>query len=137
MTELPDNVRQYLEEKRGWSMAFHEKLFREAHKRNILMGIGTDAVVELMDQYPGVYFKEMEHFVRLGMSRMDTIAAATRNGAVILGREAELGTLEKGKLADLQVVDGNPLESFQPLGRPSLVMVGGRVLRSNGQSARN
>lgn len=128
---------QYLEEKRGWSMAFHETLFREANKRKILMGIGTDAVMEFMDKYPGMYFDEMEYFVRLGMSRMETITAATRNGAVILGREAELGTLEKGKLADLQVIDGNPLESFQPLGHPSLVMIGGRVLRSTDQGARN
>lgn len=125
---------QYLEHKRGWSMALHEKLFREAHERHILMGIGTDAILELMDKnYPGMYFAEMEHFVRLGMSRMEAITAASKNGAVILGREAELGTLEKGKLADLQVVDGNPLESFEPLGRPSLVMIDGSVLRLQGR----
>lgn len=122
---------QYLEHQRGWSMAMHEDLFREARKRHIVMGIGTDAVVDLMDKnYPGMYFDEMEYFVRLGESRLEAITAATKNGAVILGREKELGTLEKGKLADLQVVDGNPLESFKPLGHPSLVMIGGAVLRS-------
>lgn len=125
---------QYLEHKRGWSMAFHDKLFREANKRHILMGIGTDAILELADKnYPGMYFAEMEHFVRLGMSRLETITAASKNGAIILGREEELGTLEKGKLADLQVVDGNPLESFKPLGRPSLVMIGGEVVRFQGK----
>lgn len=128
---------QYLEQKRGWSMAMHENLFREARKRRIVMGIGTDAVLEFMDEYPGMYVDEMEHFVRLGMSRMEAITAATRNGAVILGREAELGTLKKGKFADLQIVDGNPLESFRPLGKPSLVMIGGRVVRSGGMAIRN
>ena len=128
---------QYLEKKRGWSMALHEKLFREAHKRHILMGIGTDAILELADKnYPGMYFAEMEHFVRLGMTRLETITAASKNGAIILGREDELGTLEKGKLADLQVVDGNPLESFQPLSHPSLVMIGGEVLRFQGKRER-
>ncbi|HKU14168.1 MAG TPA: amidohydrolase family protein [Steroidobacteraceae bacterium] len=121
---------QYLEHKRGWSMALHERLFREAHKRRIVMGVGTDAILELAEKnYPGMYFAEMEHFVRLGMTRSEAITAATRNGALILGREDELGTLEKGKLADLQIVDGDPLQSFQPLGRPSLVMIGGEVLR--------
>jgi imidazolonepropionase-like amidohydrolase len=122
----------YLEHQRGWSMAMHEELFREARKRHIVMGIGTDAIVELMAHYPAMYFDEMEYFVRLGMSRMETISAATKNGAAILGREKDLGTLEKGKLADLQVVDGNPLDSFQALSHPSLVMIGGAVLRAGG-----
>jgi imidazolonepropionase-like amidohydrolase len=67
------------------------------------------------------------------MTRMEAITAATKNGAIFLGREAELGTLEPGKLADLQIVDANPLESFQPLGRPSLVMIGGAVVRYQGR----
>lgn len=79
----------------------------------------------------GLHF--MELFVRLGMTRMEAITAATKNGAIFLGREAELGTLEPGKLADLQIVDANPLESFQPLGRPSLVMIGGAVVRYQGR----
>jgi len=122
---------EYLVSKRGWSMAMHEELFREARKRRIVMGIGTDPILDMMDRlYPGMYVAEMEHFVRLGMSRLEAITAATKDGATILGREMELGTLEKGKLADLQVVDGNPLESFQSLGHPTLVMIGGAVVRS-------
>jgi imidazolonepropionase-like amidohydrolase len=127
---------EYLEHQRGWSMAMHDELFRQARKRHIVMGIGTDAVTELMTHYPTMYFAEMEHFVRLGMSRSETITAATKNGAAILGKEADLGTIEKGKLADLQVVDGNPLESFQPLSRPSLVMIGGSVVRAAGVEPR-
>ncbi len=129
---------QYLRDKRGWSMAFHDNLFREANKRHIVMGMGTDAVLEFMEKnYPQMYFAEMEHFVRLGMTRLEAIGAASRNGAIILGREAELGTLENGKLADLQVVDGNPLESFKALGHPSLVMIGGAVRRLGGQRVQN
>jgi len=125
---------QYLERKRGWSMALHDKLFKEAHKRHILMGVGTDAILELADKnYPQMYVTELEHYTRLGMTPLETITAATKNGAIILGREDELGTLEKGKLADLQIVDGNPLESFKALGHPSLVMIGGEVLRYQGK----
>ena len=63
----------------------------------------------------------------LGMSRLEAITAATKNGAIILAQE-DLGTLEVGKLADLQVIGGNPLDSFDVLGDPELVMVRGRVL---------
>jgi imidazolonepropionase-like amidohydrolase len=121
---------QYLEHKRGWSMALHDKLFKEAHKRRIIIGVGTDAILELADKnYPQMYVTELEHYIRLGMSPLETITAATKNGALILGREEDLGTLEKGKLADLQIVDANPLESFKALGHPSLVMIGGEVVR--------
>ncbi|HEY3791356.1 MAG TPA: amidohydrolase family protein [Bradyrhizobium sp.] len=126
----------YLEHQRGWSMAMHEELFRQARKRHIVMGIGTDAIVELMAHYPHMYFDEMENFVRLGMSHMETITAATKNGAAILGHEKDLGTIEKGKLADLQVIDGNPLDSFEPLSHPSLVMIGGSVVRAGGVEPR-
>jgi imidazolonepropionase-like amidohydrolase len=47
-----------------------------------------------------------------------------------------LGTIEKGKLADLQVIDGNPLDSFEPLSHPSLVMIGGSVVRAGGVEPR-
>lgn len=62
----------------------HENLFREARKRRIVMGIGTDPILDMMDRlYPRMYFDEMEHFVRLGMTRMEAITAASRNGAII------------------------------------------------------
>src|SRR5262245_19350919 len=49
----------YLEHKRGWSMAFHDNLFHEARKRHILMGVGTDAILELADKnYPQMYVTE-------------------------------------------------------------------------------
>ncbi|MEO8452490.1 MAG: amidohydrolase family protein [Gemmatimonadota bacterium] len=114
---------------RHWSQGMHETLFKKAHARKILMGVGTDAVSELMVLYPGLYFTEMKYFVDLGMTPMEAIVAATKNGGVILGEDRRLGTLEVGKLADLQVVDRDPLQSFDGLGHPSLVMVGGAVHR--------
>jgi imidazolonepropionase-like amidohydrolase len=116
-------------EERHWSQAMHETLFKKAHARKILMGIGTDAVDDLMRLYPGLYFTEMKYFVELGLTPMEAIVAATKNGGIILGEDRRLGTLEVGKLADLQVVERDPLQSFDALGHPSLVMVGGRVHR--------
>lgn len=118
-----------LKKTRGWALEIHENLFKKAMARNIIMGVGTDLVPPFMDEgYPGGYFDEMKYFVRLGMSRMDAIKAATMHGAIILGKEDELGTIEAGKLADIQVVSGDPLKSFDNLGNPEIVMVGGERL---------
>ena len=58
----------------------------------------------------GDYAKELSFFVReVGFPPLDTLRAATKTGAEILGREKELGTLEAGKLADVLVVDGDPV----------------------------
>lgn len=113
---------------RHWSQQMHEDLFRKAHARKILMGIGTDAVSDLMRLYPGLYFTELEYFTSLGMTPMEALVAGTKNGGIILGND-RLGTLEPGKLADLQVIDRDPLQSFTALGHPRLVMVGGRIHR--------
>ena len=53
--------------------------------------------------------------------------SATKNGAQILGMTDELGTVEAGKLADLQVIGADPLKSFEALGKPEIVFVNGKV----------
>jgi imidazolonepropionase-like amidohydrolase len=105
----------------------HETLFKQARERKILMGIGTDGVGGFMRLYPGLYFSEMKYFLELGVSPMETIVAATKNGAIVLGRADELGTVEAGKLADLQVLGGDPLKSFDVLGKPEMVMINGKI----------
>jgi imidazolonepropionase-like amidohydrolase len=131
-----NDISSFLIEKRGWSMAMHEALFKKAYARHILMGIGTDANGEYREMYPGIYFDEMRYFVRLGMSPMEAIVCATRNGARILGLEDELGTIEAGKAADLQVLRDNPLKSFDTLGHPELVILRGKLTwgRASGSS---
>lgn len=122
-------VPRVLVEKRHWTLAMHETLFKKARDRKILMGIGTDGVGEFMNLYPDLYFMEMKYFVELGVSPLETIVAATKNGAIILGKQDDLGTVEVGKLADLQVLSGDPLKSFDVLGKPEIVIVGGKVHR--------
>ena len=113
---------------RGWSGTMHENDFKKGKALGILMGIGTDFVAYL-DEYPGLYFVEMNTFVDLGYTPMEAIVCATKNGAIILGEEDKLGTIEAGKLADLQVINDNPLESFDALGHPEIAMVGGEIHR--------
>jgi imidazolonepropionase-like amidohydrolase len=114
---------------RGWTVAMCEDLFRQGKELGLTMGLGTDYTAPWMDEYPQPYFKEMNSFVDLGFSPMETIVAATKNGGIILGKEDKLGTIEAGKWADLQVISDNPLESFEALGQPEIVMVGGTLHR--------
>jgi imidazolonepropionase-like amidohydrolase len=123
-----DDISPVLIEKRHWSQAMHETLFRKARERKIVMGIGTDAGGSLYrGMYPQIYFDEMKYFVELGVPSLEAIVAASKNGALILGMADELGTVEPGKLADLQVIARNPLESLDALGAPELVFVNGKI----------
>ena len=64
----------------------------------------------------GDYAKELTFFVKhVGFSPLDTIKCATKTGAEILGREAEFGTLEAGKLADVLIVDGDVVKDISLL----------------------
>ncbi len=99
----------------------------------ILMGIGTDLVGNWYRFLPQAYIEEMKWFVKAGYSVPEALVAATKNGAIILDMEDKLGTLEKGKLADVLVVDGRPDESLDDLANVSLVIRGGIVVVKDGQ----
>jgi imidazolonepropionase-like amidohydrolase len=62
-----------------------------------------------------------------GMSNMEALRFATINGARLLGLDRELGSLEAGKLADLIVLDRNPLENIRNSDSVNMVMVNGRL----------
>ena len=65
-----------------------------------------------------------------GMTPMQALVAATDTAAQCLGHEKDLGTVEKGKLADLVVVDGDPLQDIKMLSdkeRIKMVIKGGSV----------
>ena len=64
-----------------------------------------------------------------GMSPMQVLVAATKHAARVCNLEHELGTLEVGKIADILVVGGNPLEDIQSLKDVMLVIHNGVVIR--------
>ena len=61
---------------------------------------------------------EIVYLVEAGLTPMQALRAATQWAAKCLGLERELGTVEKGRLADLVVVDGNPLDDVKVLLEP-------------------
>jgi imidazolonepropionase-like amidohydrolase len=67
------------------------------------------------------------------MTPMRAIQAGTLSAATLLGRDAELGSLERGKLADIVAVAGDPVQDIRMLQHVDFVMKGGAVFKQRGQ----
>jgi imidazolonepropionase-like amidohydrolase len=78
----------------------------------------------------GIPMYEIEMMSAAGMTPMQIIEAATRNGAHVVNLEDEIGTLEPGKAADVLVVGGDPLADLHALGDVRLVVHAGSVIRN-------
>lgn len=74
----------------------------------------------------GVHW-EMWMLAQGGMSPLEVLRSATINGASLLGMDSEIGSIKAGKLADLVVLDKNPLENIQHTNSVSFTMVNGRL----------
>lgn len=75
---------------------------------------------------------EIEKMKEAGMTPMQIIVASTINAATVSGMETKLGTLQPGKIADVLVLDGNPLEDIQALTHIKMVIHPGKVIRDKG-----
>jgi imidazolonepropionase-like amidohydrolase len=102
-----------------------ENLVR-VHAAGIPVALGTDAGNPLTLHGPAIY-AEAEAMQAAGMKAADVLVAATRNAALAMGREKDLGTLEPGKLADLVVLGGDPTADVANLRRLEYVMRGGEL----------
>lgn len=103
--------------------------FRKAHHAGVKIATGSDIYRSMRDQY-GKNAHELELMVECGMTPMEAIVASTRVASEALGCSDRLGTLETGKLADLLVIDGNPLQDITLLQDHSkilLVMKDGKI----------
>ncbi|CAN1515682.1 HutI Imidazolonepropionase and related amidohydrolases [Sphingomonadaceae bacterium] len=99
--------------------------FRKAHKAGVKMVFGSDAGVMPHGQIGG-QFKTM---IDYGMTPLEAIQAATRNGAQALGREKDVGAIAVGRLADIIAVDGDPLANVRELETVDAVVKGGKRVR--------
>ncbi|PRY80979.1 metal-dependent hydrolase family protein [Alkalibacterium olivapovliticus] len=89
----------------------HKESVAKAHKAGVKIAMGTDAGV----MPHGLNLRELELMTEVGLSPMEAIVATTKTAAECLGWQDKVGTLEKGKLADIVVVKGNPLEDIASL----------------------
>ena len=90
------------------------------------MGVGTDAASPL-NFHSEAMWHEMRALVDSGMTPIQVISAATKTNAEIIGQLDELGTVEPGKLADIIIVDGNPLADIDAMSRVDVVIADGVV----------
>jgi hypothetical protein len=80
-------------------------------------------------EWPGFSLhEELEWLVKAGLTPLEALQAATLNPARFLGKEKELGTVERGKLADLVLLDANPLEDIRNTQRIAAVVANGRYM---------
>ena len=99
--------------------------FEKAVKAGVNMVFGSDAGV-----YPhGDNPKQFARMVKFGMTPIQAIQAATINPARLLKQEATLGSLEKGKLADIVAVPGNPLDDMSLMEKVGFVMKDGQIVK--------
>lgn len=98
-------------------------------KSGIPIVTGTDAGNPLTLHGPAIH-AEMEAMQRAGMKPAEVLLASTRDAARAMGRQAELGTIEKGKSADLLIVLGDPTKDIANLRKLQWVMRSG-VVRSS------
>ena len=120
-----DNYPPVLQAKAKAATAARSEMFRNAVKMGIKISFGTDAAV-----YPhGQNAKEFKLMVDLGMSAVDALKSATANDAELLGIGQKVGTLEKGKLADVIAMPGDPTFDITATERVSFVMKEGKIIR--------
>lgn len=100
-------------------------LVKHFHEQGGTVALGTDYGTPCAA--PGMPLREMELLLEAGLSPMEVLVASTRNAAQVCGQADRLGTLEPGKLADIIVVDGDPLADVDVLRHVTLVMKNGEV----------
>jgi imidazolonepropionase-like amidohydrolase len=121
-----------------WSQAAsEERRMRYVEVRDRLVKAISDSGGKIMagSDTPEWFFgygwtihREMESLVAAGLTPYQALAAATRNPAEFLRASKEWGTIEKGKRADLLLLEGNPLEDIRNTARIEAVSLGGRWL---------
>ena len=133
-----DNYPPALQAKAKAAAAARSDMFRNAVKVGVRISFGTDAAVCPHGQNA----KEFKLMVDLGMSPLDALRSANANDAELLGIAQKVGTLEKGKLADVIAMAGDPTADITATERVLFVMKEGKIIRqgppiSRGTAASN
>ena len=115
-----------LQEKAKAAFNARSEMFRNAVKMGIKISFGTDAAV-----FPhGQNAKEFKLMVDLGLPPIEALRSATAATADLFGIAQKVGTLEKGKLADIIAMPGDPTADITVTEHVSFVMKEGKIIRN-------
>lgn len=93
---------------------FFGKLAFKLNENGVSLLAGSDSGTYNSYTYPGISLhKEMEALVATGISPLDALRASAYNGAKFLKKDANYGSLSQGKIADIVLLNGNPLENIK------------------------
>jgi imidazolonepropionase-like amidohydrolase len=120
--ELPDGPRRTRAVPKRTLLSNLKRL----HDAGVVVAAGTDAGNIGTLHGPSLH-RELELMAEAGLTPAQVLVAATRNGARVFAREPEFGTVAAGKLADLLVLDADPLADVKHLRKIAHVVKGGRV----------
>ena len=117
--------------------ALVENEFGEAAIDNLRRFIQAGGKVALGTDYEGynsqfdlgMPIREIRWMKKAGMTPLQIIVAATKNASFVCNLANEIGTLEKGKIADVLIVRGDPLEDIEALLDPRMVIHNGQIIR--------
>jgi len=104
---------------------------KKLHRMGADVGIGTD-IGNPATQFFGRYTDELRHFAAAGIPNVDILRRATSLNARIIDMQDQIGSIEKGRDADLIAVRGDPLVDLQALDRVDVVMKGGVFVKTEG-----
>ncbi|HXE79598.1 MAG TPA: amidohydrolase family protein [Vicinamibacterales bacterium] len=115
------------EAQRARFLEIRRTLIKSLHGGGVRLLLGSDAPQTW--NVPGFSIhRELQYLVRAGLTPYQALETGTRNIAAFFGTESERGTIERGKRADLVVLDANPLEDVASTGKVAAVVLGGRLL---------
>lgn len=103
-----------------------QNTFERAYKFGVKIAFGTDAGVFAH----GDNWREFIYMNEVGMPFMEILKTATINASDLLGQSETIGTIEKGKFADIIAVDGDPIKDIQVMGKVTFVMKAGKVYKN-------
>src|SRR4051794_14745305 len=112
-------------------MLFRERGVKQFIESGAVMGMGTDSGTP-MNFHSEALWREVKVHVDMGMTPSRAIAAVTRVNAQAIGKGRELGSVEPGKVADIIVVNGNPLFDITALSHVDIVVKDGVVFKGGG-----
>ena len=106
---------------------FHLYIIKKLHEAGVNIVCSTDAGIAIGAPGYSIH-QEMQHYSDAGLNNYEVIKTATANPTRVHKEFKDMGTIEKGKWANLILSDGNPLQDLKTLQGPHWVMIKGRIL---------